>query len=141
MTTGSYFKKFLQEKNLTIKEISDKTGIPEVYFKEVLNNQLYLKKRVIRKIVKHFPNLSIYDIDFGENLKSEVWNYGELPEELYDKPLVLMTQNKNNNKISYICAYGDKYGFYIVRGDKKLKAYLQDKGSKLLEYKAWRLNR
>lgn len=140
MTTGNHFKEYLKSQEITIEELSKKTDIPVAYFEEILSNQIYLKRKVIAKVLKALEKTSSSKIIMKENLSSSAWNKEKVPNNLYDKPLVVALKNKNTNRLCFECMCGNEYGFYTVRGAGKTKFYF-DENNENYDIVAWRLNR
>ena len=59
-TNGRYFTKKRKKQNLTIKEISQKTGISETTLSNIENNKVIPRLRTLLKLVK------FYNITFKE---------------------------------------------------------------------------
>ena len=59
-TNGRYFTKLRKKQNLTIKEISQKTGISETTLSNIENNKVIPRLRTLLKLVK------FYNITFKE---------------------------------------------------------------------------
>ena len=143
MTTGNHFKRFLRKNGLTVNELSEKTNIPAQYFNEVINNQIYLKKKVARKVMTNFTlfkTLKEKSLVPKEKITSNKWIYGGVLEEYYNTPLVVMIKNNINDRISFECMQKDQYGYFSIRGINKLK-YYYDENSKNYTIVAYRLNK
>ena len=59
-TNGRYFTKLRKKQNLTIKEISQKTGISEATLSNIENNKVIPRLQTLLKLVK------FYNITFKE---------------------------------------------------------------------------
>ena len=140
MTTGNHFKEYLKSQKTTVEELSQKTGISVLYFEEIISNQVYLKKKVIAKILKALKKTSSSKIIMKENLSSSVWSKESVSSNFYDKPLVVALKNNDTNRICYECMCRNEYGFYTVRGAGKTKFYF-DENNETYSIVAWRLNR
>lgn len=128
-------KDIMIEKEITIPQLSEKTGLHEKYIEAIIEGDRYPNSKTYNLIVKA---LRVQRRKIGECItpNSIGWNFVSstpVPEEYYDIPLVVATDLSENGVVNY-ARYNKKKGWY---NKLFISDIVKDVGCSVIDYQYW----